>query len=675
MARRKPKSTKKTPPPKTGILAEQPAWFTNSRLHALLLFLLGFLLYANTLPHDYALDDAIVIYDNEFTTKGFAGIGDIVKYDTFRGFFKEAGKDQLVSGGRYRPLTLIMFAIEIQLFGKSPFVGHLVNVLLYALTGVLLYLLLLKLFSPQGKPTKENTYAYFVALVAALLFIAHPLHTEVVANIKGRDEIVSLLGSLAAVYFSLRAFYEKKSAWNIVARLSFFFALLSKENAITFLAIFPLTYFFFTTAGWKKIAGQTIPLVLAAVLFLFMRAAVLGWSLGGVSRELMNNPFLKLVGNQYVDFSFNEKFATIFYTLGKYVQLLFFPNPLTHDYYPRQIPIMNFSDWKVLLSLLFYLAIVAFGIIRLPKKDPLSYGILFYLATLSIVSNLVVNVGTNMNERFAYMPSVGFCLVLAILGWRFSQRRKPKKMRTNFVQLRVVFALVVLILGLYSFKTVNRNFVWKDNYTLFLTDVKTSSKSAKLQNAAGGELIAQAVKPENESRKNALLKEAVGHLKEAIKIHPAYKNAFLLLGNANNYLKNYEDALRYYQRALKLDPDYREAQNNLAITYREAGKYYGEQKGDLPKALQYLLKAFEMRPNEYETLRLLGVAYGQSGEVAKALEFFQKAVELEPDNADALYNLGSAYHYAGQPEKRDEYIQKAKKINPNIEQERRQPQR
>ncbi len=674
MAGRKPKSKRKVPKPKSAFLAIQPAWFTNTHLHCFLLFLFGFLLYANTLTHDYALDDAIVIYDNEFTTKGIEGISDILKYDTFRGFFKEAGKDQLVSGGRYRPLTLVMFALEFELFGKSPFVGHMVNVLLYALTGVVLYLLLLKLFSPQGKPTEENSYAYFMALVVTLLFIAHPLHTEVVANIKGRDEIVSLLGSLAAVYFSLRAFYEKKPRWNIAARLMFFFALLSKENAITFLAIFPLTYFFFTTANWKKIAALTIPFMLVAMLFLFMRAAVLGWSFGESSRELMNNPFLKLVGNQYVDFSLAEKFSTISYTLGKYVQLLVFPHPLTHDYYPRQIPMENFGDWKVLLSLLFYLAIGFFGFIRMPRKDPLSYAILFYLATLSIVSNLVVNVGTNMNERFTYMPSIGFCLVLAILGWRFSQRRKPKKKRTNFAQLKPVLALVVLILGFYSFKTVSRNFVWKDNNTLFLTDVKTSSKSAKLQNAAGGELIAQAIKPENADRKDALLQEAVSHLQEAVKIHPAYKNAYLLLGNANNYLKNYEDALVYYQQALQLDPNYREALNNMSITYREAGKYYGEKRGDLQKALQYLHKAYEMRPNEYETLRLLGVAYGQNGDVSKAVAFFQKAVELEPNNADALYNLGSAYHYAGQPEKRDEYIRKAKEINPNIEQERRQQQ-
>src|SRR5690606_20899622 len=70
-----------------------------------ILFTRGALLYANTLRHDYAVDDAIVIYDNEFTTKGVSGIPSLLKYDTFRGFFKVEGKESLVSGGRYRPLT------------------------------------------------------------------------------------------------------------------------------------------------------------------------------------------------------------------------------------------------------------------------------------------------------------------------------------------------------------------------------------------------------------------------------------------------------------------------------------------------------------------------------------------------------------------------------------------
>jgi tetratricopeptide (TPR) repeat protein len=660
------------------------------------LFALGVLIYANTLFHDYTLDDAIVIYDNEFTTKGLAGIPMLLKYDTFRGFFKVEGKEQLVAGGRYRPLTPVMYAAGVQFFSPKKrdslgqvvkdkdgdtvfdpmengarnmvkFVEHLVNVLLYGLTGVVLFWLLLRLLSGGKNTSDSKGYAAIVALAATLIFVVHPLHTEVVANIKGRDELLSLLGSLAALLVSLRAFYDKKLVLNLAAAGLFFLALLSKENAITFLAVVPLSYYFFTKAKGGKILAQSLPFVGAAAIFLVLRGSVLGWTLGGeLPRELMNNPFLKLVGSQYVDFTGSEKFATIFYTLGKYVHLLLFPIALSHDYYPRAIDIMSFGDWQVILSLLLYLGMGVYALIRLPERDPVSFGILYYLATLSIASNIVFPIGTNMSERFVYMPSVGFSLVVAVLFYRLAA---GKKGLAN--PALTAGAVVLLLLAGRSFV---RNFVWKDNFTLFTTDVKTEPGSAKLQNSAGGELITQAVKPKNSARKTEMLQEAVQHLNEAIRIHPGYKNAFLLLGNAHNYLQQFELSVQYYEQALRLDPDYEEARANLGITYREAGRYFGEQKGDVAKALDYLNKAYQMRPGEYETLRLLGVAYGFSGQGAKAVEFFSKALAADPQNADAFYNLGTAYYNQGEIEKANENFQQAKAINPNIEEERRERQ-
>ena len=373
----------------------------------------------------------------------------------------------------------------------------------------------------------------------------------------------------------------------------------------------------------------------------------------------MNNPFLKLVGNQYVDFTLGEKLATVFYTLGKYVQLLFFPHPLSHDYYPKAVDIMQFGDWQVILSVLLYLGMGVFALVRLPKKDILSYCILFYLASLSVVSNLVFPVGTNMSERFIYMPSVGFALLVAVLFQRLAGKRKV---------VMAMGALALLVLGILTF---SRNFAWQDNYTLFITDIKTVPNSAKLRNACGGALVAQSLKPENEARKTAMLTEAVDHLKAAISIHPTYRNPYLLLGNAYNYLKEYEASIQAYRQALQLDENYGEARNNLAITFRDAGRFYGEQKGDLSKSLSYLTQSYDMNPADYETARLLGVAHGISGNATQAVAFFVKALELAPGNADALYNLGTAYFNAGQAELARRYVEEAKKINPNIEAERK----
>jgi tetratricopeptide (TPR) repeat protein len=647
-----------------------PAWLTNSKLHKIIIFAICCLLYANTLKHDYALDDAIVIYDNEFTTQGFSGIGDLLKYDTFRGFFKVEGKEALVAGGRYRPLTPILFAVLYQFFGASPMAGHLLNVLLYALTCLLLYMVLLRLFSPDGKEEKAGVYAYFVSFIAAMIFAVHPIHTEVVANIKGADEVVTLLLSLVAVWYSLKAYFDKNKLANIWASIAFFMALMAKENAITFLAVVPFAYYFFTKAKGGEIFKQTLPFIIGAVLFIALRTYILGFITSEPSQELMNNPFLKLVDGRYIDFTFGEKMATIFFTLGKYLQLLFFPHPLTHDYYPRAVGIMTFGDWRVILSVLAYVAMGIYALIRLPKRDPISFGIIAYLATLSIASNIVIGVGTNMNERFTFMPSIGFALIVAVLGYRFTNRMTAAKKLKELNQLPLALGFFALIIFLFSVKTVTRNTAWKNNFTLFTTDVKTSTMSAKLRNSAGGVLIEEASKTNNETEKKRMLNEAVGHLQEAVKIHPGYKNAYLLMGNANNYLQNYDVAVQNYQQAMKLDPNYEEAQNNLGITYREAGKFYGEQKGDLQKAMTYLQKAYDIRPNEYETVRLLGVAYGFNRQNAQAIEMFKKATILEPKNADAWYNLGSAYYQAGDEANGQINIQKALQINPKIQEER-----
>jgi protein O-mannosyl-transferase len=96
-------------------------WWQRPFVPIVIIFATAFLLYANTLGHSTAQDDAIVITQNEYTQQGIAGIGGLWDYDTFKGFFKTSGKDNLVSGGRYRPFTPIMFAIENQLFGTAGF--------------------------------------------------------------------------------------------------------------------------------------------------------------------------------------------------------------------------------------------------------------------------------------------------------------------------------------------------------------------------------------------------------------------------------------------------------------------------------------------------------------------------------------------------------------------------
>ena len=206
-----------------------PPFFTDLRLQSLLIFGFAFLLYANSLTHGFVLDDSIVITDNMFTKQGVQGIPGIFSKDTFYGFFKVEGKETLVSGGRYRPMTLVLFALIYQIFGENAFVFHLFTVVLFALTCVVMYRVLLRLFVNQGP-----TAATLLALITTVLFAAHPIHTEVVNNIKGCDEIVTLLGCLLALWCTFKAVDSGQFIWKLGAGLSFFLACLSKENAAAF---------------------------------------------------------------------------------------------------------------------------------------------------------------------------------------------------------------------------------------------------------------------------------------------------------------------------------------------------------------------------------------------------------------------------------------------------------
>ena len=632
-------------------------FWANTRLQAILIFAISFLLYTNTLTHDYCQDDAIVITDNMFTTEGVSGIPGILGYDTFYGFFKDPTKANLVAGGRYRPFTLVMFAFEYQIFGKNPFIGHLMNVVLFGLTSVLLYFLLLKLLNYKSSIVETgdalaNNSSTIIAFIAALLFAAHPIHTEAVANIKGRDEIMTLLGSLAAVWFSLK-FYENKRIFNqIMAFVLFFIALLSKENAITFVLIVPLIYWFFLKTEWSTAFKQAIPFVAAAILFMILRGAIIGNQFTGEQNELMNNPYLKIVGNQYVPFETGEKMATIIYTLGKYIQLLIFPHPLTHDYYPRHIGIMQFSDWQVLLSLVVYGGLVALSLRGIAwqlrgrqKRDVVSFGLAFFLITLSIVSNIVFPVGTNMAERFIFMPSVGFCLVLAVILVKYLK---------NYA---IYTAIGIAIF--FGIKTFTRNFDWKDNYTIFTTDVNVSQNSAKLQCSAGGAMIEKAATETNPTLKKEQLNAAIGHLRRSLEIHPTYKNPYLLMGNAYIYLENFEKAIEEYQNGLKLDPQFKDIKVNLALAYREMGRIYGQQKNDMPKAIEYLEKSVIYNSKDAQAYSNLGTCYGLTGQTQKAIDALERALAIRFDKNDAM-NLSTAYRIFGNSAKAEEWANKGK---------------
>lgn len=638
-------------------------FFHNVQLQSGLIFAFAFLLYANTLGHGFVLDDGIVITENMYTQAGIKGIGGIFSHDTFYGFFKEEGRETVVSGGRYRPMSLVFFALLYQIVGASPFLFHLFTVLAFALTCVILYRTLLLLLTPQNAAIPG---AHMVAWLATVLFAAHPIHTEVVANIKGCDEILALLGSLAALYCALKAWDSGERKWALAAGALFFAACLSKENAVAYAVLIPLALWFFrapfapATEGKPSWLGVSGPVFIALAAFLVIRGSILPWGAsfgGGAPMELLNNPFLKFDGNTWVNFAPAEKLATIFYTLWKYVQLLFVPHPLTHDYYPRHIGIMTFSNPLVLLSLAVYAGLAYWVVRHWKQRDVSVFGILAFLLPLGIVSNLVFPVGTNMNERFVYMPSVGFCLVIAWLLNKYLPQHRSLVLG--------VFSVVVL---LFSLKTVLRNASWTSDERLFMTDVAVSDNSAKLQTSCADILLFKAKKEKIPEKQRTLCQEAITRLQKALEIYPNFKSAYILRGSAYALLNQYPESVADYRKALELAPADPQRKVMLAFTLREAGMYYGQQKNDLVNAAKYLNESWQLNPKDPETARLLGVSNMVQGKQAEAIQWYTKAEEVAPKDAGSLWELGLAYARLGDAAKAEALQRRALAIDPQIAQ-------
>jgi tetratricopeptide (TPR) repeat protein len=607
-----------------------PAGFWKKNwLPALLLFALPFLFYWQAVNFEFVLDDQIVLSENNYTKKGISGIWDLLTTESMEGYFGE--QKDLVAGARYRPLSLVTFAIEYEFFGLSSWVSHFNNMLLYALLGVLLFRVLCILF-----PQKNPYLILSLSFVAALLFVLHPVHVEVVANVKGRDEIMSLIGSLGTLYFSLRFISSGKAHWLIWSAVTFFLAILSKENAVTFLAVIPLTIWYFSRASWRKIGMATLPIVVSFLVYLVLRYQVIGYLLGADKEitDVMNNPFYGI--------SLGEKLATIFYTLGIYIKLLFFPHPLTHDYYPYHIPIMDWGRWQSLLSLLVHLGLGYLAIRGMRKKTILSYSIWFYLITLSIVSNLLFPIGTFMNDRFIFFSSLGACIVLGYFISRWLADYTGQQ--ANVLNI----GLLSLLLLFFSYKTWTRVPDWESPLTLNSSAVKVSRNSARANCMLGTALFEKYKVAETWDEKEVLLEEASFYVNRAVDILPSYGSAqtmkagvaaelYKRYGDLDQLLEVFYDVLTVKKRLTFVDEfleylkNRGDAQKLGNFAYRLGYQYFYKQRAEFDYAYQYLKYGTEVMPGDARLWYWLGRSYEQLGYTEDAQKLINRALQLDPN--------------------------------------------
>jgi tetratricopeptide (TPR) repeat protein len=697
-----------------------PGWLGRHRLVQAVLFALAVLVYANTIPNKWAVDDVPIIRDNTLVQRGLAGVPAIFTHDAFYGYYQQ--DINALAGGRYRPLSPALFALEAELLAPVkkdaaqevvrdaagyrlrdlsadswfPNFLHLQNALLFGLLCVVLYQTLAQLLRPAlaAGPARADA----VAALTTLLFALHPLHTEVVANVKSADELLSLLGALLALGFTLRAYdapEPERRRWLLAAAGSFMLALLAKEMAATFVLVVPLALWFFRAAPLRRLGALCWPLALVLVLYGGLRTAVVGTPRRGeVVKELMNDPFLvldpqaaygplvpgsevqKLLHPTATTFSrmpYANELATNVYTYGRYLRLLVWPHPLTSDYYPREVAVHSWAEGSVWLALLLNGGLLGWALWRTPRRSPVAFGILFYFITFSLVSNLLFPVGTNMAERFLFMPSVGACLVAALLLTQLAARLHGRPAARWALGAGVVGACLLLAAA-----TLRRNPQWHDNYTLFSHDALVSVNSGKIKTDLAALTIEHLQAQEEQAQQAALYAPAAERaaltqrltqrrdsavqgtlpmLRDALRIHPMSWTAWQQLGAANyllaqtttnlpqvNYtylltaLAAYEQA-RFYQQGKAGEP----IVELLSHTYRDLGRLVGEKYGDLPHAIAYLEQAKALNPGEPLLYSLLGTAYSRQADYPRAIENTRRSLELQPDDRLTRENLALLY--------------------------------
>lgn len=593
---------------------------------AFLIFVFAFALYANTLKNEYALDDDIVVVKNADVQSGIKGIKSILTHSFIYGF--TGHNDQ-----SYRPFVLITYAIEKEFFGNNPSTRHFINVLLFSLSCLLLYYLLGNIFSSSLYPA----ISIYFPLAVTLLFAAHPIHTEAVANIKGRDDVMNFLFFEGSLLFMFKYVDERKIKFLCFSTLFIFLGLLCKEIAVTFIAAIPLTLFFFRKLSIKSIALLTVPLIGTLGVYLLIRSSVLDAVTFAEKMQVINNA-LAAATNE------SDRLATAIMILGKYFSLLFFPHPLSWDYSFNQLPIVSFSDIKVLFVIFLFLPLLIYAgfiiIKRLQtnnepathvKQNILAYSILFFFITMSVVSNIFILIGSTLGERFLLTPSYAFCLSVAAILFI------PKQ---NTPLRRWKWGLLIIITGLFSYKTFTRNKEWKNNYSLFLSGVQASPNSSRAQSALGSSYREQAEKETDRTKGVALYTQAIQQYKNAIAILPENTEALYNLGVCYYSTGDKANALKVYQQVLTITPEYTNAANN-------AGVLYFEQK-DYKTAQKYFEQALKYAPANADALANLGAIYHNLGNMEMAIEYYKKALVLNPGNQNTRNNLMKAERSIGQ---------------------------
>jgi len=646
---------------------------------AIFVAILGILLYVNTSSHSFVLDDFSVISENKITTGGTDSLAAI-----FKSGYRDGGygvsEDKL-----YRPLTKAMFAVEYQMMGGEeyfvqnngqPGLMHWINILLYGFLCGFIFLSLRVFFPHQ----------YYLALIATLLFAFHPLHTEVVANIKSRDEILNLLFLVASLRCAWSYLKNNKIIYLLGASLFYLLALFTKESAITYVALLPVSlYFLIKETNWQKIALVSTCMVGVTALYMFQHYSVVhAFGLPQATIPAADNS-MNIDGATFL-----QKKLTAIYCLGMYLKLMFIPHPLSCDYSYSTIPLIKSAGniW-FLLSLLIHVVLLGVAIWGFKRKHIVSYAIWFYFITISIVSNFFTLIGTNLAERLVFMPSLAFCLVIAFFVSKLLKldNGRPISFSKIFSTNGRMWVMLIPVLLLFGFKTIDRNKDWKNVSTLFNTDIKTVPNSVHMLwyhanmitnedslaiQDFNGQLKTLRIAEKELLRADSILWKFPNVQNSLGKTYRNMAEIYKSQGKIPDAINLYKLGVVRYKLNILMNTTDPTVYNNLGTCYfgigfyDGTGVYFDSARVEFTNAITKSTICYE------DALANLGSVYGMMGAAAqqqkrtadavtyfnKAIEQFTKTIECDPDNIQAYQFLGVTYTNLGDTVKAKPYTQK-----------------
>ncbi|MBI1849013.1 MAG: DUF1736 domain-containing protein [Planctomycetes bacterium] len=562
--------------------------------------------YANAIGNGFALDDSF-IFNNPVGLR----LGNLFQ------LFATPYHFQSVSG-LYRPVTLASFAIDHSLFGDGAAGFHATNVLLHAMTSLLVWRLARR-FLPDA-----------AALGAALLFAMHPIHTEAVTYVSGRADVLATLFGVAALLVR-----------PIPSAIFFLLAILSKEGAIAILPAMLLLRWLEREErpSMRRLAVGVLPHVLALIVFFVARAAVLGSPIG------LDASAIPTLDNATAAAPAAGRIATAFGVFARWAFLLVFPLQLSADYSASQIPVVGFGDALALagLALVVVGVIAAWGARR--RASAVTFGVALLLLAWLPVSNVVLPIGTLMAERLLYLPSVGFCIAVATLFVRHP---------------RVAQALGVVALLLLGVRTIVRNADWKDDLTIYTAASRTTPRAARSHAMLAYSSLDLAKHTTDATLRSEHLARGEREARAAIRLHPEYGRAYLYLGSILAMQGRRSEAAAAFAAAdanevpdrvglctswLALAGDYRKS----ALESLDAGDRDGAES-DAEKAYAIVRRAVASKPDDFlgdELFHLTNVSPEERADrLDAAADAFRKAGLHEA--ADSLHGAAEALRTAFQ---------------------------